>query len=142
MPVSEDDREEIPDSVIDAEFDRAEQMLDDATTALDVDISKATIVNRLYYACFHAAQAALYSRGFNPTSHGRVQTLLGQELILDGSVDSDHGRFFNDMETYRRRLDYGSGGVERDVEELLDRTRQFLAAMRDAAGGDAGGESA
>lgn len=37
-------------------------MLADAAKAHEVGISKATIVNRLCYACFHAAQAALYAR--------------------------------------------------------------------------------
>lgn len=129
--MSEDERSDIPAAVIDEEFGRAEQMLADATKAHAVDISKATVVNRLYYACFHAAQAALYARGFDPQSHGRVQTLFGQELIQNGDVAREYGRFLNDMETYRRRVDYGSGGVERDTAELLERTAAFLDAMRD-----------
>ena len=128
--MADDERADIPQATVDREFDRAEQMHADATTAQEVGISKATIVNRLYYACFHAAQAALYARGFNPRSHGRVQTLLGQELIRTGDVPREFGRFYNDMETYRRRVDYGSGSVERDTEDLLQQTAAFLDAMR------------
>jgi uncharacterized protein (UPF0332 family) len=129
--VSEDERADIPAAVIDDEFARGEQMLADATKAHAVDISKATIVNRLYYACFHAAQAALHARGFDPQLHGRVQTLFGQKLIQDGDVSREFGRFLNDMETYRCRVDYRSGGVERDTADLLERTEGFLDAMRD-----------
>ena len=125
-----DDRGSVPRETVDRQFDRAEQMLADATTANEVDISTATVVNRLYYACFHAAQAALYARGFEPRSHGRVGTLLGRELIQTGEVPREHGRFLNDMATYRRRVDYGSGGIERNVEELIDGTTEFLEAMR------------
>lgn len=128
--MTEDDRIEVSRTDIARELERAEQMLADATKANEVGISKATVVNRLYYACFHAAQAALYSRGWNPQSHGHVQTLLGRELVRDGDVSRDLGRFFNDMETYRRRVDYGSGGVEREAADLIDRTREFLAVMR------------
>jgi len=128
--VSDDDRVDVPQATIDREFEQAEQMLMDATKAHEVGISEATVVNRLYYACFHAAQAALYARGFNPQSHGRIQTLLGQELIQTGDVPREFGRFLNDMETYRRRVDYGSGGVERDTEGLLQQTISFLDAMR------------
>lgn len=135
--VSDDERVDIPQATVDQEFERAEQMLADATKAHEVGISKATIVNRLYYACFHAAQAALYARGFNPQSHGRVQTLLGQELIQTGEVPREFGRFLNDMETYRRRVDYGSGSVERDTEDLLQQTTAFLDAMRQITGRDA-----
>lgn len=125
----DDDRTEIPQVDIERELKKAEQMLADATKANEVDISTATIVNRLYYACFHAAQAALYARGWNPRSHGRVRTLMGRELVQNGDVSREFGRFFNDMETYRRRVDYGSGGVERETDELIEQTREFLAVM-------------
>lgn len=128
--MSEDDTSDIPNRDIEQEFETAEQMLADARTATEVDISKATIINRLYYACFHAAQAALYARGHNPQSHGQVQTLLGRELIQPGDVPRDLGRFLNDMETYRRRVDYGSGRVERDTQELIDGTSSFLDSMQ------------
>ena len=112
-------------------------MLADAKTAHEVGISKATVVNRLYYACFHAAQAALYARGFDPQSHGRVQTRLGQELIQPGDVPRELGRFLNDMQTYRRRVEYVSGGVERDAEDLLEQTAAFLDSMGQISGRDA-----
>lgn len=115
-------------------------MLADAEKASEVGISKATIVNRLYYACFHAAQAALYAQGFDPQSHGSVQTLLGRELIKNRDLPREFGRFFNDMETYRRRVDYGSGDVERDTEELLQRTAAFLDAMQNHVDQDADDE--
>lgn len=131
-----DDRADVPDADVDREFSKAEQMLADARKANEVGISKATVVNRLYYACFHAAQGALYARGYNPQSHGRVQTLLGRELIKDGDVPREFGRFLNDMETYRRRVDYGSGSVERDCDDLIERTSAFLDEMREATDTD------
>lgn len=134
--MAEDDRVDVPRADVDREFERAEQMLADATKAKSVGISTATVINRLYYACFHAAQAALYSRGYNPRSHGRVGTLLGRELVQSGDVPRELGRFFNDMQTYRHRVDYGSGGVERDTNDLIDETSRFLDAMRQAANAD------
>lgn len=129
--VSDNNRTEVSQVDIDREFERAEQMLADAEKAADVGISKATIVNRLYYACFHAAQAALYARGTDPQSHGQVQILLGKELIKSGDIPRELGRFLNDMETYRRRVDYGSGGVERSTDELIVETRRFLEVMEE-----------
>lgn len=105
--------EDVAAADIRREWERAEQAYKDAREAHVVGISKATVVNRLYYACFHAAQSVLYSRGFDPGSHGAVGTLLGRELVADGPVNRRHGRFLNDIETYRRRVDYGSGEVER-----------------------------
>lgn len=118
---------------VDSELEQAVRMLDDARKAHEVGISKNTVVNRLYYCCFHAAQAALYARGFDPQSDGAVQTLLGRELIKPGVVEREHGRFLNDVETYRRRADYGSGSIDRDADELMRRTSAFLDAMRAVA---------
>ena len=42
----------------------------DADGARDAELSDAVVINRLYYACFHAAQAVLYDRGYDPSTHG------------------------------------------------------------------------
>ncbi|MFB6312111.1 MAG: hypothetical protein ABEH64_13130 [Salinirussus sp.] len=44
------------------------------------------MINRLYYAAFHAVQAVLYDRGFEPTSHGGVLSLFGSEIIAAGDA--------------------------------------------------------
>lgn len=126
----EDDRETVPRSAIERECSKAERALEDARKAEAAGISTATIVTRLDSACFHAVQAALYALGLNPQSHGQIQTWLGRELVTPGVVARERGRFLNDVETYRRRVEYGSGGVEREVGELIQRTAGFLDAMR------------
>lgn len=74
---------------------------------------------------------AVYSRGFNPQTPGQVQTWLGRELIRPGDLPREHGRFLNDLETYRRRVEYGSGGVERETADLLEGATAFVDAMRE-----------
>lgn len=49
-----------PNEDVEREFETAEQMLVDARKATGVGISKATVVNRLSDACFHAAQVATF----------------------------------------------------------------------------------
>lgn len=41
-----------------------EQALDDAVGAREADLSDVVVVNRLYYACFHAAQAVQQATAF------------------------------------------------------------------------------
>lgn len=57
---------------VERELQQARQALDDAAKARDADLSDAAVINRLYYAAFHAIQAVLYDRGFEPTTHGGV----------------------------------------------------------------------
>ena len=50
------------DAAIEDQLRQARQALSDAEGARNANLSDAVVVNRIYYACFHAAQAALYGR--------------------------------------------------------------------------------
>lgn len=75
------------------EFSKARTALADATTLRDGGGSDEAIVNRLYYACFHAAQAVLYTEGYNPNTHSGVVRLFGREFVNTGRVIKHDGRF-------------------------------------------------
>lgn len=87
------------------------------------------IINRLYYACFHAARAVLYSNGFEPKTHEGVATIFGKEIVLAGDATRDDGRFLTRMYDYRQQADYEYTPVDADVDELIDRTEVFVADM-------------
>ena len=76
---------------------QARQALSDAEGAHNADLSDVVVINRLYYACFHAAQAALYDRGHNPMTHGGVLTLFGSKIVSAGDASRTVGRFLNDL---------------------------------------------
>jgi len=111
------------------ELRQAEQALADATGALDANLSDAVIVNRLYYACFHTAQAVLYDRGYEPESHGAVLSLFGSEVVVAGDASRDQGRLLNDLSALRKQADYGYEPIDEEVEALLDRVEAFVADM-------------
>lgn len=71
--------------------------LSDAEQLVASDGSDEGIVNRLYYAAFHAAQAALYQRDVDPSSHGAVRNRFGEHFVLDGSVSRTHGRLLTTL---------------------------------------------
>jgi uncharacterized protein (UPF0332 family) len=89
----------------------------------------AAVVNRLYYAAFHAIQAALYDRGFEATSHGGVLSLFGSEIIADGDAPRRDGRFFSQLAELRQQADYGYEEPDENVDALHSRTRQLVADM-------------
>ncbi|WP_368411849.1 HEPN domain-containing protein [Haladaptatus halobius] len=86
-------------------------------------------VNRLYYACFHAAQAVLYANGFDPTSHRDVSTLFGKEVVLEGDVPRDDGRFLSELWDYREQVNYGYEPLDLDLSALRARTEAFVDRM-------------
>lgn len=111
------------------ELQQARQALDDAEKARDTGISDAAVINRLYYAAFHAVQAVLYDRGFDPTSHGGVLSLFGSEIIAAGDVPRKDGRFFSQLSELRQQVDYGYEDLNENVDALLSRTQQPVSEM-------------
>jgi len=114
-----------PDAVGE-QLSQARQALDDARGAKAADLSDAVVVNRCYYACFHAAQAVLYDRGHEPASHGGVLSLFGSEVVVEGDASRDQGRFLNDLSTLRKQADYGYEPLDEDVDTILDETDSFV----------------
>lgn len=123
------DGEQPGEAVVEDQLRQARQALADADGARDAQLSDALVINRLYYACFHAAQAVLYHRGHDPTSHGGVLSLFGSEVVVAGDASRADGRFLNDLSELRKQADYGYGELDENVDALLARTQQFVSKM-------------
>lgn len=87
------------------EFELAYSALAEAEALRQQETERGT-VNRLYYACFHAARAVLYDRGFDPESHGTVIRWFGRDISLEGDASDDDGRFLRQLYTKRQNADY------------------------------------
>jgi len=121
---------------VENELEQARQALSDAEGALNAGLSDVTVINRCYYACFHAAQAVLYDRGLDPQSHSGVLSLFGSEVVTAGDATRERGRFLNEVSEFRRQADYGSGPVDVAAPNLVDETQSFVAAMESVIGQD------
>lgn len=111
---------------VERELDGAREGLADARLLLKQGGSVNGVVNRLYYACFHAARAVLYDRDLNPTSHGGVRTLFGQHVVLGRDVPREMGRLLSDLYDYRTTADYEADEPDVDVEELAADAERFV----------------
>jgi uncharacterized protein (UPF0332 family) len=110
------------------ELSEARRALADAERPVEVSSSEG-IVNRLYYASFHAAQAALYVQGVDPGSHGAVRNRFGEEIVLDGDATREEGRLLTTLADLRRRADYGYDRIDTDVTVLATRTENLVERM-------------
>lgn len=115
---------------VDAQISQADQALSDAIGAREAGLSDTVVVNRCYYACFHAAQAVLYDHGYEPESHGAVLSLYGSDVVKEGDAPRESGRFMNDLSTLRKQADYGYAPVDADLDEILTQTRTFVERCR------------
>ena len=116
-----------PDPTVERELQQARQALNDAAKARDAGLSDPAVINRFYYAAFHAVQAAFYDRGLEPTSHGGV--LSGSEIIAVGDAPRRDGRFFSQLGELRQQADYGYDELDENVDALQSRTRKLVADM-------------
>ena len=113
-------------------LEKAEATLEDAEKAFEGDMMVSTVQNRIYYALFYAAQAALVSREIDTGTHQGVKIKLGEDLIKNGLLDEEWGRFFSQQQTYREEADYQIDvDIEKDdLEEYLKKAREFVQEMK------------
>lgn len=113
----------------DEEMQEARDALADAEKMREAGVTEKAVVTRLYYACFHAANAVLYAKGFDPQTHQGTVRLFGREVVKAGGATGEDGRFLNDMRSYRQTADYTHDPIEVDVDELVERTGTFVGEM-------------
>lgn len=113
-----------------AELTAAQNALQDARVLLAGDGSEAGVYNRLYYAAFHAAQAVLYARGVNPSSHGDVRRQFGQHVVLEGHASREMGRLLGRLYDYRQEADYRTSPPDTDAADLVADVDGFVTHMR------------
>jgi uncharacterized protein (UPF0332 family) len=79
-----------------------------ASAKRDLDASDLDgAANRLYYAMFHAARAALLSIGKRAQGrHGTIIALFGLSFCKDGPLPTDLGRALNEAQELRVEGDY------------------------------------
>lgn len=124
----------VEETYVEEEIRKAQVALSDAERLAEGNGSDEGIVNRLYYATFHAAQAVLYARDVDPGSHGAVRNRFGNEVVLAGDATREQGRLLTTLADLRQQADYGYEPVEVDVDRLREETRTFVEDMADLVG--------
>ncbi len=65
-----------------------------------------TAVNRLYYACFYAVSALLYSRDFNSKTHSGTKRLFELHFIKPGIINLEVSELYTKLFGMRQNADY------------------------------------
>lgn len=78
--------------VIALKLTKARSFLDEADILLSNKFY-ATVINRLYYSCFHATKALLLTRDLFPKTHSGVINQLHQHFVQPGMFDMEQASF-------------------------------------------------
>jgi uncharacterized protein (UPF0332 family) len=112
------------------EFEQAERCLRSCKLLLADDDSLGA-VNRLYYALYHAACAALTHRGVEiPKTHSGLIARFGETFVKPGILPSFLGRLLNQAEHQRLLSDYSDDQPDPGLlPDLMTQAEAFLSAI-------------
>lgn len=87
-------------------------------------------VNRLYYACFYAVAALLWTEGLSSAKHSGVRSLFDRHWVKTGNVPVALGRLYHTLFRFRHQGDYERVTFEADkVKEILEQACEFVELL-------------
>lgn len=123
--------EESRKALTDSRIEQADGAISDAELLLQNDRLNAA-ANRIYYACFYAAEALLIRNGIRASTHAGVRQMIGLHFVQKGILDNRWGRFLGQMERMREGADYDFF-IRYEKQELMDilpLAKQFIDAIK------------
>ena len=108
-------------------LERAHETVKEAELMLSGNFYNAAI-NRLYYACFYAAEALLLANSITARTHAGVRSMLGLHFISKGLISIDSGKTYGNLFEKRHSSDYDDFVYcDRElVEDLLPKANSFI----------------
>jgi uncharacterized protein (UPF0332 family) len=122
---------------IHAELKGASEMLEEAEQALQIKANRIAL-SGAYYAIFHAARAAPWSRGKNAKTHGGLAMQFRTEFILTGTLEQEFAEILKAGRDERERADYDMINFEATAEgaqSALSDARRFVQKMTELIAG-------
>ncbi len=106
------------EDIIKIKIAKAIRTLSEAEKMIEFNYSNATL-NRLYYACFYAPTALLFSKDIFTKTHTGVKQLLGLHFISTGQLSITFGHFYSNIFRSRQGYDYDDF-ADADMEMVKD----------------------
>jgi uncharacterized protein (UPF0332 family) len=113
-----------------AAFRRARDKLVVAARVLDAGFP-ADSVSPAYYACFHAAEAALAVEGDAPRTHEGLKSLFGLRFVQSGRLPAQLASTLRALKDERENGDYSvfPAITEEDAQSAIADAVAFVAAV-------------
>ena len=127
MNLSDEDRR----IVVNLELEKAESILAEQEILRQAGFW-STMVNRLYYALFHAVSALLISDGHEVGTHKGAAIRFQQYYVKTQLFTVEEGRFYSQLQSMRESADYNCSYdvSEDDVVSRIEPARQLVEKIR------------
>ena len=126
MGLSEEERK----SVIEYRLKKAKETFAEVLILIENKLWRVA-ANRLYYACFYAANALLIKDAHQTHTHNGVKNLLSLYYFKENKIDKSLIKMYGNLFNMRQRGDYEDWVVieESDVIPFLEPAEKFIAEI-------------
>ena len=117
--------------MVELELERAEKIVQQFTTLQEQQYWD-TLVNRMYYAAFHAVSALLIHNAMHVHTHKGALITFNKEFVRTGIFSVEEGHLFSKLEGLRERGDYNCfiDATEDDIVPLIEPLKALIAKIK------------
>ncbi|MBQ7438718.1 MAG: HEPN domain-containing protein [Paludibacteraceae bacterium] len=118
--------------MVELEIERAEKITEQFPT-LQEQKYWDTLVNRMYYAVFHAVSALMIHNAIHVHTHRGALIAFNKEFVRTGVFSEEEGHLFSKLEGMRERGDYNCfiDTTEEEIVPLIEPLKALIAKIKD-----------
>lgn len=127
MSLTDDERR----IMVNLEMERAEKIIEQFET-LRKQQYWDTLVNRMYYAIFHAVSALMIHNAISIHTHRGALNAFNKEFVRTGVFTEDEGHLFSKLEGLRERGDYNCfvDATEDEIVPLIEPLKALIEKIK------------
>jgi uncharacterized protein (UPF0332 family) len=117
--------------MVELEIERAEKITEQFETLREQQYWD-TLINRMYYAAFHAVSALLICNALHVHTHRGALNMFNKEFVRTGVFSEEEGHLFSKLEGLRERGDYNCfvDATEDDVVPLIEPLKALIEKIK------------
>ena len=127
MSLTDDERR----IMVELEIERAEKITEQFETLREQQYWD-TLVNRMYYAAFHAVTALLIHNAMHVHTHRGALNIFNKEFVRTGVFTEAEGHLFSKLEGMRERGDYNCfiDTTEEEIVPLIEPLKALIEKIK------------
>ena len=117
--------------MVELEIERAEKITDQFETLREQKYWD-TLVNRMYYAAFHAVSALLIHNALHVHTHRGALSIFNKEFVRTGVFTVEEGHLFSKLEGLRERGDYNCyvDTTEDEIVPMIEPLKALIGKIK------------
>ena len=117
--------------MVEVEIERAEKITEQFPT-LQEQKYWDTLVNRMYFAAFHAVSALMIHNAIRIHTHRGALIAFNKDFVRTGVFSVEEGHLFSQLEGMRERGDYNCfiDATEEEVVPLVEPLKTLIAKIK------------